>query len=131
MSEVFQVLLSGKRCSGRGVRFKELTAPDHDQLTLDAAKQLGPEGTMLELRKIESRMGVRSMIVGVTRQSGLKDLNAATWDKVTTADVEARWTEFFTAKDDAVLLDLFRSFHEVSQSEMEDISKTVIAVSED
>lgn len=131
MSDSFQVLLGGKRCSGRGVRFRELSSPEHDQLTLDAAKLLGPEGTMLELRKIESRMGVRSMIVEVTRQSGLKNLTEATWDKVTTADVEARWSELFTAKDDAVLLDLFRSFHEVTQAEMEDISKTVVAVSAD
>ncbi len=86
---------------------------------------------MLELRKIETRMGVRSMIVGVTRQSGLKDLTGATWDKVTTADVEARWSELFTAKDDAVLLNLFQSFHEVSQAEMEDISGKVQTVSVD
>lgn len=131
MSDLNQVLLSAKRCSGRGVRFRELNAVEHDTLSLDAAKQLGPEGTMLELRKIEHRMGVRMMIVAVTKQNGLKTLDGATWDKVTIADVEAKWSEYFTAKDDAILLDLFRTYHEVNGVEMEEIGKTVSAVTED
>ncbi len=129
--DVFQLLLDGKHCSGRGVRFRELPSSEHDQLQLDAAKQIGPEGTMLELRKIEHRMGVRRMVVGVTKQTGLKDLTGANWDKVSAADVDQNWETYFNSKDDAFLLELYRSYHEITLAEVEDLAGKVTSVSID
>lgn len=132
MGDIFQVVLSGKHCSGRAVRFRTLSAAEHDKLTLDAAKQIGPEGTMLELRKLEYRNGVRAMIVGISSQSGLKELSKdVVFKKVDPFDLDSNWSEYFNPKDEAVLTELYRSFHEVTQSEIDDISGKIQMVSVD
>ncbi len=111
------------------MRFEPLGSTEHDQLQLDAAKTLGPEGTMLELRKTEKRMGVRRMIVGVSKQTGLKSLTDATWDNVSGQDLDNNWDKYFNAKDDAVLLGLYSEYHELTNEDLDSVVKNVQSVS--
>ena len=134
--EVNEIVLNAKFCSGRGVRFKVLDPYEHDAITLDAAKVVGMEGTMIELRKLEWKMGVKRMIVAVTKDGGYKDTDdliskEAAWRKMTVKDLDEEYNKLFTAKDDQFLCAMFRQYHEVSEDELQAISGKARTVSVD
>lgn len=130
----YQLALYLPNCSGKGVRFKVLGPTEHEKLSIDAAKNVGSEATMLELKKLEWSMGVRRMITEVTVGTGYRSQDAlldpeVKWKKVTTQDLDANYEEWFTAKDHAVLCEQFRTHHEVSMDELKAISGKVLEVS--
>lgn len=132
MSDVNQFVLIGKNMSGRGVRFLPLLPPEHSKVMLDAAKQMGPESTVIELKSTEWTMGVRRMILAVTKETGLVDplANGATWRKLNAAQIDEEYDTLFNSKDDAVLKGIYRDYHEVSADEIDTLRGKVIAVSE-
>lgn len=129
-----QVLLNASKCSGRGVKFRQLTADEADSCLLDAAKIAGQNATGLEIKKLEWRLGVRAMIVEVTVDKGLKDesqLQTAQWKKVDRVWLDQNFSELFNVKDGKILESLYRQFHEVNDEEIEQIAGKALPVSAD
>jgi hypothetical protein len=127
-----QIHLNGKQCSGRGVRFKSLPPDESDKISADAAKLIGSEGTFVELKKTEWRMGVRKMIREVTVEGGLKTCmgDDVKWQKVTPMSLDSDFDKLFTSKDAALLAAVYREYHEVNEKDIEDIVGKALAVSE-
>lgn len=134
---MIQVHLSGKRCSGRGVRFRELSASEVEENAENAAKvALDPTAKInanaaMDLKKAEWRMGSKRMVVAVTKKEGLKDLSGAEWMPLTQAELDADWAKYFNAKDSAMLQALYREYHEISDEEIEAVVGKAVVVSED
>lgn len=126
----FQIHLNGKHCCKRGVRFKTLSPSEIDKITLDAAKVIGPEGTMIELRKAEWLMGVKHMLTHVS--DPCDDLATAKFRKVTMQDLDGdNYDDLFTPRDHNLLVQLYREYHEVTQEEVDKIMGKALPVSED
>ena len=125
-----QVLLDGKQCSGRGVRFRTLDPVEHEQVMITAGRAIDENASMLELRKVEWRIGVRRMLTAVTKQDGLTEASLATaeWQPVTEQALDGSYVQLFTAKDNAVLTALYRQYHEISETELDSIAKKVLRV---
>lgn len=130
--EKIQFHLNAPACSGRGVRIKLLSPDETNQLMLDAAKILGSEGTMVELKKLEWSMGVRQMICSVTVQKGLKDVMGedVSWKDYDRQLMDQEYKKLFGPKDDAILQALYRQYHEVSQAEVDAIAGKALPVLE-
>ncbi len=133
-----QIVLNAQQCSGRGVRLKVLGLGARAAITEAAAKELGPEGTMMQLRQREAVDGVCAMVVGVTEKTGFKtkaDLvaagDAAGWKKVTFAELVDDSAKYFGAKDMAALANVFRKLHDVTEQEVDDILGEALDVTED
>lgn len=124
----FQIHLKGKHHSGRGVRYVALDPDAHEAVLVGAAKVVSPEATILELKKIEWRNGVKCFVVEVTEPT--EDPLTAKWRKVTPGDLEDL-SQYFTAKDVVVLQALYRELHEVDPAEVEAIVGKALPVSED
>ena len=143
MSELVQIHLSAKECSGRGVRFRVLTPSQHNAAAYAAASQAGKECTYVELRHMEFREGIKAMLVEVT-EPGLVGENAlqgdVKWTKLDAEKLEMPGplqydrkdgVGLFTAKDIMVLVGMYKRFHEVSEAEVEDIAGKAVKVSVD
>lgn len=126
----YQVVLDGARCSGRGIKFRQLSAAEHDAVRTDAAKVIGDAGTMFDLRKAEMRLGAKRMLTAVTVKTGLKqvDILKAEWQAVNEQVLDEKYEKFFTAKDHSVLCALYHKYHELDASELDDIEKKVLTV---
>jgi hypothetical protein len=99
---------------------------------MDAAKIAGQSATPLEIKKLEWKLGVRSMIVEVTVEKGLKDesqLASAQWKKVDRIYLDNNFSELFNVKDGKVLESLYRQYHEVNDAEIEQIAGKALPVS--
>jgi hypothetical protein len=120
-----QILLKGEGHSGRGVRYEVLTNDQRDSLWESAAKDVGPEATLLELRRREDRSAVCAFVVEVTEKAGYtkkSDLfGEGLWKKVSADHLDAELSKYFTVKDVAALITIFRKLHDVTQKEIEDI----------
>ena len=136
----YQLALSLPDCSGRGVRFSLLSPADHDDVMLQAAKRIGPEGSLIELKKAEWREGVMRMVKEVTVNTDCFSQEAllrpeVKWRKVTYVDLEADFNEsdedkrLLQPKDWAILTEMYRSKHDVSLDEVKLIQGKVLAVS--
>lgn len=132
MKKLFQTLLPG---TGRGLKFRGLPPREHDTLMTEAGKLVGKDSSMIELKRKEWSLGVQKFIHSVTVEDGFKtsdDLRAEAvkWRRVTEQDLDSNFDEWFDAKDYAMMLDLFRQHHEISQDEVAAISGKVLEVSE-
>jgi len=126
----FQIHLNGKHCCQRGVRFKTLGPSDIDKITLDAAKVIGPEGTMIELRKAEWLMGVKQMLTHIS--DPCTDIETAKFRKVTMQDLDGEnYDGLFGSRDHSFLVQLYREYHEVTQEDVDKIMGKALPVSED
>lgn len=127
---MYQVCLK----SGRGIRFAELTPLERDKVLADAAKLVGKEATMLELRGLEHRLGVKAMLKAYTEQSGLTDDDLikpeTKWKKVTIQELDDKYDSIFSAKDHAVLAALYVRYHDVTSEEVDKIVGKALPVSE-
>ncbi len=125
----FQYFLKGKGHSGRAVRVEPLSAAEtEDQLT-NAAKLAGPEATGLEIKKIEWRNGTKLFIKSFTDPCEDPMAEGVKWKKASAMVLETM-SDFFTAKDCAVLESLYRDYHEVTPAEIERITSGMLPVSE-
>lgn len=126
-----QLHLNAKRCSGRGVRVRQLTPAQLDKIMLNAAKLLDPNSTtMLELRQAAMRDGINAMIVEYTEEKDLKDLGTAHWKKASLDYLNDHYSELFTGKDDKLLSAVYREYHEVDESEVKDIMGKLLPVAD-
>lgn len=121
-----QILLKGDGCSGRGVRIEVLSNDQRDALFEAAAKDVGAEATMLELRRREDKSAVCAFVIEVTEKAGYKKADelfadGVTWKKVNADELDAKLSTYFTTKDVATLIAIFRKLHDVTQKEIEDI----------
>jgi hypothetical protein len=112
--------------SGRAVRVQALEPADLEENLTSAAKIVGDQGTILELKKTEWRNGLKRFVVAVSEPC--EDPKAAKWKKVTPMDLE-NLGDLFGPKDVAVLEQIFREFHEVSPDEIKAITGKAQAVS--
>lgn len=131
MSDFELVHLSGFRCSGRAVRFVPLDPAEHEAVQLLATKDIEPSASMLDLKRIEWRLGVHQMIKQVSTEP-VTDPNGADvkWRKVTPQVLDETYKDLFTAKDHQLLVALYRQYHDVSDEEIKAISGKVQTVSE-
>ena len=116
-----QLHLNAKRCSGRGVRIRQLSPAQLDSIVLNAAKLLDPGATMLELRQASMRDGINAMIVEYTEEEHLADLGSANWKKASLEFLNDNYSKLFTSKDDKILSAVYREYHEAEESEIRDI----------
>ncbi len=65
--KTFQIVLSLPLCSGRGVRFRQLSPSDRDTVAGRAARQIDEDATKIDFRLAELREGVKAMLVAVTK----------------------------------------------------------------
>lgn len=133
-----QFVLKGKGCSGRGVRIRTLSPTQRSTIIETAARSLGADGTVVELRAAEAVASVNSMVVAITEQTGLKDsaelISKAAelkWLPMTAELLDENFSKYFGAKDQSALIAIFRSYHEVTEKEVDDILGEVQDVAED
>lgn len=127
---ITQYHLNGKRMSGRAVRVKPVDPAQAEHNLANAAKLVGKEATMLELKKVEWRNGVKSFVVEYS--DPCKDpmtLTDKQWHKVSVGTFDDLG-KFFTAKDMAFLEHLYREEHEINQDEVDAIAGKALPVSE-
>jgi len=127
---VIQVHLKGKFHSGRAVRIKEMTAGEVEKNSRDSALVAG-SGSILSVKQAEWRSGAKAFIVEYTKEP-VEDVTAvgAEWVKASPLSFLEKFDKLFTAKDIAVLEQLFRDMHEVSEDAVNDILGKALTVSE-
>lgn len=131
MSQIKQIHLSAKGCSGRGVRVRLLGPTEVDQATIDAAKQMGPEGVVAELRVLEASEFIKRMLVAYTEPNlSAEELLTANWIQADPSLIETEYGRIFNAKDDRVLYGLYRHYHQISAEEIDQIVGKAIDVAE-
>lgn len=124
-----QYHLTGKRHSRRAVRVEELDDITHADNLAAAAKTLGPEASIIELKKMEWRMGLRMFIREISDPCDDPFDPGVKWKKLTVADFEDGMAKFFTTKDVAVLEAMYRDYHEIAADEIETIMGKGMSVS--
>lgn len=131
---LFQVHLAGKGCSNRGVRFKTLSPDEVEKVNVDAAKLVGTEATIVELKKRVWAMGVRRMVQEYSdpalSEEGLQ-AKGIKWKKTSVQELDEKIATIFEAKDCAYLEALYRQYHEITEPELQALSGKVLAVSSD
>ncbi len=130
MSEQYQYHLKGKGHSGRAIRVQALASHEvEDQLT-GAAKLAGPEATGLEIKKIEWRNGCKLFVKSFTDPCENPLAEDVKWKKATPMLLE-NISDYFTAKDCAILETLYREYHDVTPAEILSITGKPLPVSGD
>lgn len=124
--------LKGLHCSGRAVKFQPLDPDERDAILLLAAKEVGADGTMIDLKRMEWKYGVHKMIKQVSVEPVDGDPNdpSVKWKKHTPETMDQEYSKLFTAKDHALLTAAFRVYHEVSDQEVNAIVGKALTVSE-
>ncbi len=120
-----QYHLTGKGFSGRAVRVRELTTSEVEENLTQAAKFVSSDASLLELKKVEWRNGVKRFVESVTEPT--TDPMTAKWKKVSCMDLEDLG-KYFKAKDQLALEAIYREFHEVVPSELEAITGKALPV---
>ena len=129
---VYQNLIAGKSMSGRGVRYRELTSEEIDQVALDAVRQMSAGDLGMRLQQIEIREGMLTFLVSVTKRAGLDaealaKLPDSEWEPVNKQKLEMDGTYSFNklfarAKDRAMLARLYQDLNVVTEAEVKDIT---------
>lgn len=126
----FQYHLKGKGHSGRAVRVEALPSHEVEANLTGAAKLAGPDGTGLEIKKIEWRNGTKIFIKSYTDPCENPLAEGVKWKKPAPGQFDEMHV-YFTAKDCQVLEALYREYHEVTQEELESITGKPLPVSAD
>lgn len=126
---IHAIHLIGKYHSKRVVHVKMLDALDVEDNLTTAAKLVGKDATGFDVKKAEWRNGVKRFIVAVSEPTDVDSVDLK-MRKVTVQDLDQSFGDLFTAKDQQVLEQTYRDFHEVSLDEIEAISGKARVVSE-
>lgn len=127
---IYEFHLAGKYMSTRAVRVRGLEPIEAEQVLSDAAKIVGEEGTILELKKTQWRNGIKFMVVAISDPcEDPRKLDPKQWKKTTPQMLE-NLGDFFTPKDIGVLEAVYRDFHEVNPEELKAITGKALPVSE-
>lgn len=128
--------LKGKGFSGRGVELVELDPLEIEKAELCAAKELGKEATLTEVRAAIARECMFRMIKAVTKKDGLASLDGAEWTTVRQQDLEdeegpLNFAKLFRSKDAQIIRTKYRQWHDATDKELDDIEGGAQAVSAD
>lgn len=126
---VLQYHLSGKGFSKRGVRVRELSPEENEGNLLGAAKLVSADATIIDLKSVEWRNGVKLFIVSYTDPCEDPTAASVKWYKPKPGEFE-ELSKLFTAKDVEVLKVIFKELHEVSRDEVDAIRGKALPVSE-
>ena len=120
--------LKGKRMSGRAVHVEAMGPSDVENNLTAAAKLVGKEAPILELKKTEWRNGVKLFVRSFSDPcEDPRALEPKQWKKVTPGMLDDMGA-YFTSKDIQVLEALFRDYHEVNPDELEAIVGKAVPV---
>lgn len=120
--------LKGKRMCGRAVRVEAIDSADIDANLTAAAKLAGKEATVLEIKKIEWRNGVKLLVKEISEPcEDVFKLEAKQWKKVTPGLLDDL-RGYFGAKDMQFLEALFREYHDIDQAELDAIMGKAVPV---
>lgn len=124
---VLRIRLNAKYCSGRAVELRMLTAPEYDQVQIDAARACGKNAIQAEVSIERYRKGLLVALARVT----VDPVPAGT----SLDDASVRWSELnfqilntqgplfmhtlFNAKELELLAVHFQRLHEPSRDEMD------------
>lgn len=126
-----QYHLQGKGFSGRAVRLRELDPAEVESNLTNAARVAGKDASIIELKKIEWRNGVKLMVSEFTEPCPDPFAEGVKWKKATPEMLEDLG-KYFRTKDVLALEAYYREFHEVMPGELDAISgKAVPVASED
>ncbi len=124
-----QFHLTGKGYSGRAVRVRELSPEEVEENLTNAAKLAGEEATIIQLKKLEWRKGSQSCLVEFSEVCTDPMAEGLKWIKVTQSHLD-NFGKYFKAKDQLSLEAIYRENHEVTQSELDEITKKGLPVAE-
>lgn len=131
MSDFEMVHLTGFKCSKRAVRFEMLDPDMRENIAALAAKEAGPDTSMIEYKRNEWKLGVHQMIRQVSEPCDDPLDSKVRWKKYTAETLDEAYKELFTSKDHQILVSLFRQYHDVSDEEIKSIQGKVLTVSVD
>ncbi len=124
-----QYHLKGKGFSGRAVRCRELDPLEVEENLTSAAKLVSQDASLIELKKVEWRNGVKRMVTEITEPCEDPFDPAVKWKKVSAGAMEDL-AQFFRAKDLLALEAIYREYHEVIPAELEAITGKAVPLSE-
>ncbi len=124
-----QYHLKGRGFSGRAVRLRELDPIEVENNLTAAAKLVSSDASVIELKKVEWRNGVKLMITEYTDPCDDPFAEGVKWKKVAGGTLEDLGT-YFKAKDVLALEALYREYHEVMPAELDAIVGKAVPVSE-
>lgn len=119
---IYQIKLDGFGMSSRGVRLRQLAPEGVHEVEEQAAKLIGPGATAYAFNQAVLSEGVARMVVEVS--SPIRELPEGAeidWQPVTLQQMKASAGSWFTARDVAVLEQMYSRLHQVSQSEIDTI----------
>jgi hypothetical protein len=135
----YVTLLPAPSFSGRGIRYRSLSASERDEVILKAATLCKGNDDPRAFALYQAREGVKAMLVAVSKRGSiaktdelpLKDdeYEPLTPEKLET-DERLRYDRLFGAKDDEVLVGIFNRLHGVKQSEVDAIFLGAVKLSE-
>jgi hypothetical protein len=111
--------------SGRGVRVRMLSPSEVAKSDRDGSAVAGPKAGLMDLRAAQQFEGLKRMLVEVTTDAGLKELqgDAVRWTKVTLQDLDMPGPRhidvLFTPRDIGALQNIFARLHEVRLDEVD------------
>jgi len=131
-----QLILNARGCSGRGVRIRTLAPEQRANVLESTAKLLGGEATWIELRLREAIAGVCAMVAEITESGGYLKRDdlfgpSVQWKKVNAEHLTDRYGDYFVPKDVDALIKIFRTLHDVTETELENILGEALDVTED
>lgn len=136
---VKQYCLCGPGQSGRGVRMREMSAEEVDENGRDVTDLLPTDAKMVEYMQREQQEGVKRSLVAVTKSEGHKSPEAIMalppeeWVSVNieklTLDGPLMYERLFPrAKDNGMLIKIWRHLHVVDQKDADAIVEKGLAV---
>ena len=134
-------VLSGKGCSGRGVRWSDVTAAERDKISKDSAIEVGADSVGAEYGIVEARNLVCACVRAVTKEpvessDALISLPDSAWIELNPQKLLANPSEatyynrLFSAKEDDILDHIARRRLSATISEVDAIlGKAIMASS--
>lgn len=123
MHDTIQVHLNLRGMSGRGVRLRVLPYTAIQAAQNEAAKLVGPGAAFTEFRNAYHSAVLTHFVAAVTPPGQEKLTEKTPWRDVTVADLTSPTSEFclermFRAREIAILEQLFRAEHEITEDEL-------------
>jgi len=124
----YAIHLVGAGYSGRAVKFRELTIPELDDVSLRANKGLDRDSTQQEYLLAVRRCGIRAFLVAVTAPlpAGADILAGdVKWEPLNeerlTMDERWKYENIFRVKDDAIIAREYSKLHDPSFAEASEL----------
>jgi hypothetical protein len=129
-TRISQLHLAGENHSWRGVRIRDLSTPERRQVENDAAKLVGEEGSLMQLRNETLSQALFRMVVEVTKEPVQSLGNGEQWVRTPLASlaIPGEWDRLFTARDTQALERIYNKRHEMSPTEVDLLAGKLLPV---